>query len=74
MNKAPPPVTKKPRPLPGEEYENRQAAAAGRECGPGAAAGLDRAADVARAAAAPSRRTDADAAAAEQPQEPANGV
>ena len=26
VNKAPPPVTKKARPLPGEEYESRQAA------------------------------------------------
>ena len=33
VNKAPPPVTKKPRPLPGEEYESAEAAAAARECG-----------------------------------------
>ena len=46
VNKAPPPVTKKPRPLPGEEYETAKPPPPDRKCGRGAAAGIDRAADA----------------------------
>ena len=45
MEKAPPPVTKKTRPLPGEEYETCEAAAPARECGARASACLEGAAN-----------------------------
>ena len=72
VNKAPPPVTKKPRPLPGEEYESRQAAAAGRECRAASCRRPRPSRSTPRAAAA-GRRTDRAAPPPEQPQEPSNG-
>ena len=73
VNKAPPPVTKKPRPLPGEEYESAEAAAAAREC---------RCSELPPASTEPlnapeqqpTQNSDDSASAVEQPQEPPNGV
>ena len=55
VNKAPPPVTKKARPLPGEEYETAKPLPPVENAVERAAAGLDRAAERRRAAA---RRAD----------------
>ena len=71
VNKAPPPVTKKPRPLPGEEYETAKPLPPVENAVERAAASLDRAADAPNAA---DRNTAEPPPPAEQPQEPANGV
>ena len=49
VNKAPPAVTKKPRPLPGEEYETAKPLAAGRNADRAGARGRSRAARASRA-------------------------
>ena len=71
VNKAPPPVTKKPRPLPGEEYETAAAAAADRKCGRSCRQPSTESADRLQ-----SRRRTAPKPPppAEPPEEPTNGI
>lgn len=74
VNKAPPPVTKKARPLPGEEYESPKALPplenAVRELSPASTEPLD----VPPEQPAPARNDTAAAPPAQQPEEPGNGV
>jgi monofunctional biosynthetic peptidoglycan transglycosylase len=73
VNKAPPPVTKKARPLPGEEYENPKALPlenALEELPPASTEPLN----VPEPQPAPAQNQTETAPPPEQPQEPANGV
>jgi len=74
VNKAPPPVTQKPRPLPGEEYESPRALPpvenAVQELPPASAKSLE----VPQGQPEPAENEGAIAPPPEQPQEPANGV